>query len=295
MCWLKSGVPAPVSTAGTASGVYTVLSTERDTDRPGMNYMEFDLPLAEPDLCRQACAKDGTWPLVGAAPPAPLFPAPPPPTHCKAYTYVNPGVHGILARCFLKSGVPAAVTPRQCCVSGVARDVSFPPQITACPSLFPAVATPPVDPQVLSSNELFKVVAGLKAADPARKLLDIAVYPPQDPKDAWRVTIEESVQPTLGSDEVLVVLDNLREDGETKISAFGGAACNFGPSISAAEGRTAQMIFNRASANTLVFRRHVCDFLCLSRSWKDVAVWSEPNFWTTFGGKKITFTWLPGP
>jgi hypothetical protein len=153
--------------------------------------------------------------------------------------------------------------------------------------------TAPSYPQMLSSNEFFKGLASLKAADPAKQLFVLAVYPPEDPEDAWQVLVEQSVQPTLASDEVLVVLDNLREDGETKISAYDGATCTFGPSISAAEGRTAQMIFNKASASTLVMSRNTCDFLCLSRSWEDVAVWSEPNFWTAFGGRKITFTWFP--
>jgi hypothetical protein len=153
--------------------------------------------------------------------------------------------------------------------------------------------TAPVYPQVLASNVFFKAVARLKAADPATKLFDIAVYPPEDRRDAWRVRVEESVQPTLGSDEVLVVLDNQRGDGETKISAYDGAACSFGSSVTAAEGHTNQIIFNKASASTLVMSRDVCDVLCFSRSWEDVAVWSEPNFWTTFGGRKITFTWLP--
>ena len=299
ICYLKSDVPAPVSNICCGSGVYTALSTERDTERPGMNYRSFDLPVAEPDLCRQACAKDGTWPLAGLATPPPVGPAPPPPTHCKAYTYVNPGVYGIWARCFLKYGVPAPVTPRQCCVSGVAREVSFPtPELGPnCPGLYTIVGsiggTEPAYPQVLSSNQFFKAVASLKAADPARKSFDIAVFPPVYLQDGWLVKVEQSVQPTLGSDEVLVVLDNLRKDGETKISAYDGAACSFGPSISAAEGRTVQMIFNRASASTLVISRNVCNFLCLSRSWRYLAVWSEPNFWTTFGGRKITFTWFP--
>jgi hypothetical protein len=181
----------------------------------------------------------------------------------------------------------------------VAGEVSFPtPELGPnCPGLYTIVGsiggTEPAYPQVLSSNQFFKAVASLKAADPARKSFDIAVFPPVYLQDGWLVKVEQSVQPTLGSDEVLVVLDNLRKDGETKISAYDGAACSFGPSISAAEGRTVQMIFNRASASTLVISRNVCNFLCLSRSWRYLAVWSEPNFWTTFGGRKITFTWFP--
>jgi hypothetical protein len=70
---------------------------ETNTDRPGMDYNNFDLASANPSLCEQACNAD---------------------PNCRAFTYVKPGVQGSSARCWLKNGIPAA-NPSDCCVSGV--------------------------------------------------------------------------------------------------------------------------------------------------------------------------------
>jgi len=70
---------------------------EPNKDRPGMDYRNFDLSEARPELCQTACESDA---------------------RCKAYTYVKPGVQGPHARCWLKSGVPNAVA-NECCISGV--------------------------------------------------------------------------------------------------------------------------------------------------------------------------------
>jgi len=74
---------------------------EPNTDRPGMDYTSFDLPTANPSLCEQACNGD---------------------PNCLAFTYVNPGVQGASARCWLKNGIPTAI-PATCCDSGV-KDVT---------------------------------------------------------------------------------------------------------------------------------------------------------------------------
>ena len=74
---------------------------EPNTDRPGMDYTSFDLPSANPSLCEQACNGD---------------------SNCVAFTYVNPGVQGTSARCWLKNGIPTAY-PATCCTSGV-KDVT---------------------------------------------------------------------------------------------------------------------------------------------------------------------------
>ena len=66
-------------------------------DRNGSDYRDFDLPNADPLLCRDAC--------LGEA-------------RCQAWTYVKPGVQGDAARCWLKEAVPPP-TPDACCVSGV--------------------------------------------------------------------------------------------------------------------------------------------------------------------------------
>jgi hypothetical protein len=70
---------------------------ETNTDRPGMDYSNFDLPSANPSLCEQACNAD---------------------PDCKAFTYVKPGIQGPNPRCWLKNDIPAA-TPNSCCDSGV--------------------------------------------------------------------------------------------------------------------------------------------------------------------------------
>lgn len=85
----------PHRNSNASSGIN--MSVEYDTDRPGADYKEFDLPQARFELCRDACAAD-----VG----------------CKAYTYVKPGVQGPNARCWLKPNAPATL-PSDCCISGV--------------------------------------------------------------------------------------------------------------------------------------------------------------------------------
>lgn len=79
-----------------ASGVLSQ-TLEYDTDRPGMDYKNFDLPSPDQNRCQNACIND---------------------PNCKAFTYVKPGIQGAKARCWLKTGVPA---PRQstCCISGI--------------------------------------------------------------------------------------------------------------------------------------------------------------------------------
>ncbi len=71
---------------------------EPDTDRMGLDYTSFNLPLAKPRLCQDACAGD---------------------SKCQAYTYVKPGVQDdYYARCWLKHSIPQSKMS-SCCVSGV--------------------------------------------------------------------------------------------------------------------------------------------------------------------------------
>lgn len=70
-------------------------------DRPGMDFASFNLPIANAALCQQQCADNAT---------------------CRAWTYVNPGVQGPQARCWLKSGPPVPVS-NTCCTSGIKVDV----------------------------------------------------------------------------------------------------------------------------------------------------------------------------
>lgn len=73
------------------------LPDEPNTNRGGGDYTSMDLSVADPAACETACANDG---------------------RCRAWTYVQPGVQGPNARCWLKDVVPNP-TADTCCVSGV--------------------------------------------------------------------------------------------------------------------------------------------------------------------------------
>jgi hypothetical protein len=85
------GLLLHLSTGALAQGL------EYNIDRPGQDYSSFDLSSPDPALCQSACLAD---------------------PQCRAFTYVNPGVQGSSARCWLKNGVPDQVA-NTCCVSGV--------------------------------------------------------------------------------------------------------------------------------------------------------------------------------
>lgn len=70
---------------------------EYGIDRYGFDYRSFELSVADPKICQSSCLVD---------------------PRCKAWTFVNPGIQGKLARCWLKDSVPG---PRanDCCISGV--------------------------------------------------------------------------------------------------------------------------------------------------------------------------------
>lgn len=67
-------------------------------DRPGFDYSNFDLNNPREILCQWSCQKDKV--------------------RCRAWTFVNPGVQGPKARCWLKFAVPRPVRSR-CCTSGI--------------------------------------------------------------------------------------------------------------------------------------------------------------------------------
>ena len=68
-----------------------------NVDLPGDDLRGFDLPKARPALCREACANV---------------------QECRAWTFVQPGIHGPYATCWLKKAIPADRSS-MCCISGV--------------------------------------------------------------------------------------------------------------------------------------------------------------------------------
>jgi hypothetical protein len=90
---------------------------EVNIDRPGGDYRSFELASGRPEECRDTCMTE---------------------PQCAAFTFMNPGVQGPGARCWLKSTVrnPA---PNACCISGVK---------SAAPPVADEVPPPAVPPVV---------------------------------------------------------------------------------------------------------------------------------------------------
>ena len=91
------------------------------TDRPGLDYKTIELSTPNPDLCENACKKDGK---------------------CRAWTYSWPGAKGPKAMCALKTGVPPKRSDT-CCISGVLSTTS-PVTRTDDPAPAPAPKKPAI-------------------------------------------------------------------------------------------------------------------------------------------------------
>lgn len=87
--------PPPVAVAPPPPRV--VRPFENRIARPGGDYRSFELPAANPEMCREMCYHE---------------------TRCRAFTYVHPNVQGPYARCTLKGAVTPPVS-NQCCISGL--------------------------------------------------------------------------------------------------------------------------------------------------------------------------------
>jgi hypothetical protein len=79
------------------SSMATADTFEIGWDRPGYDYANFEMNNPREILCQWRCQQD---------------------SRCRAWTFVNPGVQGPRARCWLKHAVPAAVR-NSCCTSGI--------------------------------------------------------------------------------------------------------------------------------------------------------------------------------
>jgi 1-phosphatidylinositol phosphodiesterase len=150
-CWLKHSVPGSTVADCCLSGVKTAaplpppppppppprprwhstpppgwfgMTWEPDIDRAGSDYTSFDLQAPRPDVCRDRC--------LGEA-------------QCRAFTYVNPGVQGPTARCWLKNSVPGS-RPSDCCLSGVKTAAPPPPPPPVPPGGGTWRASPPPPP-----------------------------------------------------------------------------------------------------------------------------------------------------
>lgn len=87
VCWLKADVPAPSFATNMKSAVKRGL--EVNTDRMGSDYRSFEPAFNVPEECQAACAAEDA---------------------CLAWTFVPSHIQNYGARCWLKSGIPAATT-----------------------------------------------------------------------------------------------------------------------------------------------------------------------------------------
>jgi hypothetical protein len=139
---------------------------------------------------------------------------------------------------------------------------------------------------VASLSDKVKQLIDLKEVDPTASKLVIAIVPRGRAGDWVRWTIEEDS--SLNPNVAKIVLENA-VGWEKEITTVGCPSA--GMTIRVAGGNKAEMIVTPPDT-TIVLRKPVCNFLCLSTSWRDVAVFAEPAFWRVFGGKKSTFRWI---
>ena len=185
-CWLKHGVPDPVANECCVSGIKTIsqvhiekemvvldkkkmipkvqgpITTEMDTDRPGMNLKDFDLTSDDYKLCQQECQNE---------------------PECKAYTYVKPGIQRANARCWLKNGVPDAAKS-ECCISGVKSETPG-----GVPEIINIMPKEPDGKPYAFSGDKITITGKNFSSDPNKNKIGIRSYeqnpsiPPTDERD----------------------------------------------------------------------------------------------------------------
>lgn len=144
-CWLKSGYPdaKPSQCCDSAfkrTGRAELNTAKVGTDIPGHDYHRFTVETLfgktaeRASICADACGADGK---------------------CRAYTYVNPGVQGPQAVCYLKDDVSAS-TNDACCTSATRK-----PEFIVKP--LPPGHTPPV--LYFSQNNPLRQFAGIPVPD----------------------------------------------------------------------------------------------------------------------------------
>jgi hypothetical protein len=99
VCWLKDRAPAPEAKAGRTSGLVREDGLETGVGRNGSDYRDFAMAVPDPRICQLACFEDA---------------------RCRAFTFVETGIQGAQARCWLKDAIPGAVA-RDGRTSGVIR------------------------------------------------------------------------------------------------------------------------------------------------------------------------------
>lgn len=136
---------------------------------------------------------------------------------------------------------------------------------------------------VLPLAALTRTLFDLKAANPSKTKFSVGIGAPsgiQKPAIGWQLDIEKAPMP-LGPDEALIVLDNPTQDTQS-LWTYTSNACSGGATYNMVvpSGDTQEIRISKSDSTTIV----------LSRPYEDLAVFAEPNFWTLFGGRKVTLT-----
>ncbi len=129
-------------------------------------------------------------------------------------------------------------------------------------------------------------------ANPRKTTINIAILKATGPEakiEAWDMRISDGAP--IGF--AIVTLEHASPKNEDKEISSVGCSTK-GKFVRATKGTTSvQMLLSEAEDRTLYFRENVCtDFLCIGRTWVDVAVFAEPAFWSVFSGKRVHFRWL---
>jgi hypothetical protein len=68
------------------------------------------------------------------------------------------------------------------------------------------------------------------------------------------------------------------------------------PAVRVSQGASASMMVDATMASSVMLRRQACGLyllFCLDTDfWENIAVFSEPNFYTLFGGRMVTIDWF---
>ena len=156
----------------------------------------------------------------------------------------------------------------------------------SCPGLWRTLGGP--TPEVLPLAAVTQRMFDLKAANPLKTTYTIAAAT-KNARAGWDLLISKSNR-SLRSDELEIVLDNTVARGwrfpgsdVRSLWTYVSGTCT-APLVSlvADPGETQSLIVNKATASTIVLSESNNPFAG-SR-----AVFAEPNFWTLFGGRRLT-------
>jgi hypothetical protein len=144
---------------------------------------------------------------------------------------------------------------------------------------------------LLKSSEGIKALINAKESTPPVAAVIAIFFKPYP--DAVRLVVTDT--PTLQLNQTTVAVDNETGSDTSFIPFNGVASCSPGTETVLTSHQTGRVTVNNSAATTLLFRRKVCTFSflwCVSWSWRDLAVFSEPGFWTIAGGRTLNFTWV---